>query len=81
MAAVGITLSNVFQAIGKGTYSLLMSLMRQLIVLLPAAWLLSNLGGLSAIWWSFPIAEVVSLCLCLHLYRKVDRTMLKPLGE
>ena len=81
LAAVGITLSNVFQAIGKGTYSLLMSLMRQLIVLLPVAWVLSKLGGLDAIWWSFPIAEVVSLTLCLYLYRKVDRTMLKPMGE
>lgn len=81
LAAVGITLSNVFQAIGKGTYSLLMSLMRQLIVLLPVAWVLSKLGGLDAIWWSFPIAEVVSVTLCLYLYRKVDRTMLKPMGE
>ena len=81
LAAVGIALSNVFQAIGKGIYSLLMSLMRQLIVLLPVAWVLSKLGGLDAIWWSFPIAEVVSLTLCLYLYRKVDRTMLKPMGE
>ena len=81
LAAVGITLSNVFQALGKGTYSLLMSLMRQLIVLLPVAWVLSKLGGLDAIWWSFPIAEVVSVTLCLYLYRKVDRTMLKPMGE
>ncbi len=79
LAAVGITLGTVFQAIGKGFYSLLMSLMRQLIVLLPAAWILSKLGGLNAIWWSFPIAEAVSLCLCLILFRKVDREILKPM--
>jgi len=79
LAAIGITLSTVFQAVGKGFYSLLMSLCRQLIVLLPAAWVLSALGGLNAIWWSFPVAEAVSLAICLILYRRVDETMLKPL--
>lgn len=81
LAAVGITLSTVFQAVGKGIYSLTMSLCRQLVVLLPAAWILSALGGLNAIWWAFPIAEVVSLAICLALYRKCDREMLKPLGQ
>lgn len=79
LTAVGITLSTVFQAVGKGFYSLLMSLCRQLIVLLPAAWVLSRLGGLDAVWWCFPIAEVFSLALCLALYQRVDRRMLKPL--
>lgn len=81
LAAIGITLSTVFQAVGRGSYSLIMSLCRQLIVLLPAAWLLSRLGGLNAIWWSFPIAEAVSLTICLCLYRKCDREMLKPLED
>lgn len=79
LAAVGITLSTVFQAVGKGVYSLLMSLCRQLIVLLPAAWILSSLGGLNAIWWAFPIAECFSLMLCLLLFRKCDRKYLRPL--
>ena len=79
MAAVGITISTCFQAIGKGFYSLLMSLCRQLIVLLPAAWLLSLTGNVDAVWWSFPIAEVISLALCLSLYKHVDDTMLKTL--
>ena len=81
LAAVGITLSTVFQAIGKGLFSLLMSMCRQLIVLLPAAWILSQLGGLNAVWWCFPVAEAVSLVLCLMLFRKVDVRMLKPLGQ
>ena len=81
LAAIGITLSTVFQAVGRGSYSLIMSLCRQLIVLLPAAWLLSRLGGLNAIWWSFPIAEAISLTICLILFRKCDREMLRPLGE
>ena len=79
MAAVGITISTCFQAIGKGFYSLIMSLCRQLIVLLPVAWLLSLTGDVNAVWWSFPIAEVVSLAVCLSLYRHVDNTMLKTL--
>ena len=79
LAAIGITLSTVFQAVGKGTYSLIMSLSRQLIVLVPAAWVLSKLGGLNAVWWAFLIAETVSLTICLVLYRRVDRQLLTPL--
>ena len=80
IAAVGITLSTVFQAVGRGTYSLIMSLCRQLIVLLPAAWALSLIGP-NAIWWAFPIAEIVSLAICLLLYRKCDRELIAPLPE
>ena len=78
-AAIGITLSTVFQAVGKGFYSLVMSLSRQLGVLLPAAWLLSHFFGLNAVWWSFPIAEAASLIICLALYRRVDKTMFQAL--
>jgi len=81
LAAIGITLSTVFQAVGKGTYSLMMSLCRQLVVLLPAAWILSSLGGLNAIWWAFPIAELASLLLCLVLFRKCDKEFIRPLGQ
>ncbi|MBQ4631266.1 MAG: MATE family efflux transporter [Clostridia bacterium] len=77
LAAVGITLSTVFQAIGKGVYSMIMSFCRQLFVLIPAAFVLSELGGLSAVWWSFLIAEAVSLVICLVMYRRVDRRIFK----
>ncbi len=80
LAAAGITLSTVFQAVGKGVYSLIMSLCRQLIVLVPAALLLSKLG-LNAIWWAFPIAEGVSLTVCLILYARCDRKLLRPLDD
>ena len=80
IAAAGITLSTVFQAVGRGTYSLIMSLCRQLIVLLPATWALSLIGP-NAIWWAFPIAEIVSLTICLLLYRKCDRELIAPLPE
>jgi len=78
LAAIGISLSTVFQAVGKGTYSLIMSLCRQLIVLLPAAWLLAKIS-LDAVWWAFLIAEAVSLTICLVLYRKCDREMISTL--
>lgn len=78
LAAIGISLSTIFQAVGKGSYSLLMSLCRQLIVLLPAAWLLAKIS-LDAVWWSFFIAECASLTVCIILYRKCDREMISKL--
>ena len=79
-AAAGITLSTVFQAVGKGVYSLIMSLSRQLVVLLPAAWMLSKVS-LNAVWWAFPIAEVASLVICLFLFARCNRKLLRRLDE
>ena len=80
-AAIGIILSTVFQAVGKGMYSMIMSICRQLLVLLPSAWLLARLtgGNVYAIWWCFPIAELVTLFICLGLYRKCNREMIAKL--
>ncbi len=80
LAAIGIVLSTVFQAVGKGVYSMIMSICRQLAVLLPAAWLLAKLtNDVYSVWWAFLIAEVVSLVICLFFYRKCDREMLSRL--
>ena len=80
MAAVGIILSTVFQAVGKGVYSLILSICRQLAVLLPVAWLIARLtNDVYAVWWSFLVAESVSLVICLLFYRKCDREMLSVL--
>ncbi len=68
-AAISIVISSAFQALGKGMYSLIMSVSRQLIVLLPTAYLLGKYISLNAVWLSFPIAEVVSVTLALVLYR------------
>lgn len=70
-----IVAGSVFQAVGNGMYSLYVSVARQLVVLLPAAYILAKLGGLDLIWWSFPIAELMSclistICLILT-YKKV----------
>ena len=80
LAAVGITLSTVFQAVGRGTYSMIMSICRQLLILLPAAWLIARLtGDVKAVWWCFPIAELAALGICLFFYRKCEKEMLSKL--
>ncbi|MBQ6514709.1 MAG: MATE family efflux transporter [Clostridia bacterium] len=80
MAAVGIVVSTLFQALGQGTYSLITSLCRQLVVLLPVAWLIARITqDVYAVWWCFPIAECVSLCISLLFYRKCNREILSGL--
>ena len=79
LAAVGIALGASFQALGNGIYSTITSLCRQLIVLLPAAYLLSLTGSVYAVWWAFPVAEVVSLTVTLILFARIYRQRIKPL--
>ncbi len=73
-AAFGITNSTLFQALGHGVLSLLVSLLRQLILILPLAWLLGHFFGLDAIWYSFPLAEgfaiFASAWFLRYLYKK-----------
>lgn len=79
LAAVGITLGGSFQAMGNGIYSTITSLCRQLVVLLPTAFLLSLAGDVTGVWWSFPIAEVVSMILSLIFFGRIYRKKVKPL--
>lgn len=80
-AGFSIISGSVFQALGKGTLSLAASVIRQLVVLLPTAYLLSLTGEVNHVWWSFPIAEIASAAFCgLFLYRIYIR-IIKPLGE
>ncbi|NLB90765.1 MAG: MATE family efflux transporter, partial [Clostridiales bacterium] len=81
MAAIGIVLSTVFQAIGNGLLSLIMSVTRQIVVLLPMAYLLANTLGIHAVWWSFPVSEGISLLVCLFMFRWVNQTYIAPLGK
>ncbi len=80
-AAFGIALGASFQALGNGIYSTIVSLCRQLVILLPAAYLLSLSGEVTMVWWAFPIAEVFSLCVTLLLYLRIYRRKVKPLQE
>jgi putative MATE family efflux protein len=73
LAAIGIVFGSIFQAFGKSFYSLMVSLGRQLIVLIPAAYLLSLTRNVNNVWWAFIIAEVVSLMLSLMFFKKLYR--------
>ena len=81
LAGAGIVLSSVFQALGNGVFSLTVSICRQLVVLIPAAWLLSHTGEVNMVWWAFIIAEVVSLALSLVFMARINRTVIVPLSE
>lgn len=79
IAAFGVILGASFQALGNGIYSTIVSLCRQLIVLLPAAYLLSLSGNVHNVWWAFPIAEVVSGIVTALLFARIYRRKVRPL--
>lgn len=80
-----VVASATFQALGEGVQSMIVSIVRQLVVLLPAAWLLAKLGDVNLVWYSFPIAELASLTLCtvflVRTYRKLIKPLDEPIGE
>ena len=78
-AAVCIALGASFQALGNGIYSTIVSLCRQLIVLLPAAYLLSLTGEVNNVWWAFPIAEMMSLAATIFFFVRIYRQKIKPI--
>ena len=78
MAALGIMFSTLFQAVGKGFYSMIMSVSRQLVILLPVAFLLSKVN-MTAMWYAFPIAEVVCLGIAIIFFIKLQRNELSKL--
>ena len=79
IAAVCIILGASFQALGNGIYSTITSICRQMVVLLPAAYLLSLSGNVNLVWLAFPIAELVSALATMVLFRKIYRDKIKPL--
>ncbi len=84
-AGMGILLSGAFQAVGKSIYSMLTSIVRQLLVLLPAALVLAligrSVGNADLVWWSFPISETASLVMTLLFYRRMRRTIIDTMPE
>lgn len=80
-AGICIVLSSCFQALGHGFLSMFVSITRQLIVLLPSAYILAKIGGIHAVWWSYNIAEIFSLTLSLTFYNRMYNKIIKPLGE
>ena len=82
LASVSISCSVMFQAIGKGSYSMFLSLMRQLVVIVPAAWALARVfGEVTAVWWAFPLSESITIVLALLLFRRVYRAQIETLPQ
>lgn len=80
-AGISIVASSVYQALGNGLFSLIISASRQLLVLLPIAYGLSFLGDVNLIWWSYPIAEVVALVMSLGFLKYIYEKKVIPLGN
>ena len=79
LAGFCVVSSAVFQALGHGVLSLIVSVVRQLVVLLPVAFLLSKIHGLDTVWWAFPVAELFSVALCAMFLRRVYQQEIKGL--
>lgn len=80
VAAFCIVILSMLQALGNSVYSMIVSIIRQIVVLLPVAYLLSLTKNLDLVWLSFLIAELVALIIAISLFKKVYRDKIKPLG-
>jgi putative MATE family efflux protein len=79
-ASASIVCSVMFQAIGKGTYSMYLSLARQLLVLVPAAWLLSKIfHDVTSVWWAFPLAEVFTIAVALLMFVRIYNSRIRTM--
>ena len=78
-AGVSITVVSVFQALGNGIYSLIISIVRQLVIILPVAYLFAITIGLGAVWFAFPISEIASIIMTLLMFRHMYRQKLADL--
>ena len=79
VASLCIAMGSMFQAFSKSKYSLIVSVGRQLVVLIPVAWLLAQTGEVQNVWWAFPIAELMSLALSVYFYRRINRNIVMNL--
>ncbi|MBQ9438741.1 MAG: MATE family efflux transporter [Lachnospiraceae bacterium] len=80
IAAICIILGSIFQAFSQSVYSLIISIMRQLVVLIPVAWLLAKTGNVTFVWWAFPAAEIVSCFFSVLFFKKVYQNITLEIG-
>ncbi len=80
VAAYCIVTGSMFQALGTSVYSMITSIMRQVVVLIPAALLLASLGNVDYVWWSFPIAEIMSAAATTFFFDRIYRKIIKNVG-
>lgn len=80
IAGFCIVCGSVFQALGNGVYSMVVSICRQVVVLLPVAFLLSLMGNVNYVWLAFPIAEIASLTLNIIFFSKIKKNIIDKIG-
>lgn len=80
-AGISVVLSSTFQALGRGVLSMIISVVRQLIVLLPVAYFLSRFGNVSLVWWAFPVAEVVAVIMSVLYFVRMYNRVIKSIGN
>ena len=80
-AGVCIALSSVFQALGKGLFSMLVSFARQLVVLVPVAYLFSLSGNINMVWWAYPIAEIMSIAVSMGMFAYLHKSIISKIPE
>lgn len=81
LAGFCIACGSIFQALGRSVYSMIVSVARQLVVLLPAAYGLSRLGNVDLVWWAIPIAELMSLAMTIYFMVLVDRRVISKIRK
>ena len=81
LASFGVAASGAFQALGKSIYSMYVSVARQLVVLLPAAFLLAQTGRVELVWWAFPIAELVSFAMSVIFMVHINWKIISKIGK
>jgi putative MATE family efflux protein len=81
LAGFNIIALSTCQALGKAVYSMITSICRQLVVLLPAAYILSRFGNVNYVWWAFPIAEIVALIITAGFLIKTYKENIKTIEE
>lgn len=79
IASLCIAMGSMFQAFSKSKYSLIVSVGRQLVVLIPVAWLLAQTGEVQNVWWAFPAAELMSLVLSIYFFKRINRNIVMNL--
>lgn len=80
LAGFCIACGSAFQALGKAVYSMVVSVARQLVVLLPAAYILAQFGNVNLVWWAFPIAELMSLAMTTFFMIKLNKKVISRIG-
>ena len=80
-AGVCIVTGSTFQALGFGTYTMITSICRQLVVLLPAAYLFSLSGNVNLVWWAFPLAEIMSVLVTAIMFIRINKNIISKIPE